>query len=43
MMENNEATENKNLRDLVAKIASADEQIDVFNMPEHRQFADYKK
>lgn len=42
-MEHEQAAENKNLLDLVAKIASSDEPIDVFTMPEHPQFADYKK
>ena len=43
IMEHEQAAENKNLLDLVAKIASSDEPIDVFTMPEHPQFADYKK
>lgn len=42
-MEHEQAAENKNLLDLVAKIASSDEPIDVFTMPEHPQFADYKE
>ena len=42
-MEHEQAAENKNLLDLVAKIASSDEPIDVFTMPEHPQFADYYK
>ena len=40
-MEHEQAAENTALLELVAAIASSDEPIDVFTLPDHPQFVDY--